>query len=226
MGFSFGLMLWLPMILGNPADRHGTMSHHFLTVVSVYALTLLGQVSFWNCFGFDRSAALIYFAAPPPLAQTFAGKNLAALVFIYLEVFILAGVTSVFGVNPGAARTLETMLVVGVCSLYMLALGNISSVQYPRGLNPERVSQGGASSRFQAMIMLLYPLSLLPVLLAYAARYGFRSDIAFYLVLGFAGLVGGALYWIALESAVATAIRHRERILHDLSNTEGPIASD
>jgi ABC-2 type transport system permease protein len=226
MGFSFGLMIWLPMILGNPADRNGTMSHHFLTVVSVYALTLLGQVSFWNCFGFDRSAALFYFAAPPSLAQTFAGKNLAALVFIYLEVFILCVVTCLFGVSPGAAQTLETMLVIGVCSLYMLALGNISSVHYPRGLNPERVSQGGASSRFQAMIMLLYPLSLLPVLLAYVARYAFKSDLAFYLVLGFAGLVGGALYWIALESAVATAIQHRERILHDLSDTGGPIASD
>ena len=226
MGFSFGLMLWLPMILGKPAGRDSTMSHHFLTVVAVYALTLLGQVSFWNCFGFDRSAALIYFAAPQPLAKTFAGKNLAALVFIYLEVFILAGVTRLFGVNPGAARTLETTLVVGVCSLYMLALGNISSVQYPRGLNPERVSQGGASGRFQALIVLLYPLSLLPVLLAYVARYGFDSEVAFYLVLGFAGLVGGALYWIALESAVSTAIQHRERIMRDLSNADGPIASD
>jgi hypothetical protein len=54
----------------------------------------------------------------------------------------------------------------------------------------------------------------------------FKSDIAFYLVLGFAALVGGALYWIALESAVATVIQHRERILHDLSNTDGPIVGD
>jgi ABC-2 type transport system permease protein len=108
----------------------------------------------------------------------------------------------------------------------MLALGNISSVQYPRALNPERVSQGGASSRFQALIMLLYPLALLPVLLAYLARYAFASDLAFYLVLGFAGVVGGALYWIAMESAVSTAIQHRERILHDLSTADGPIASD
>jgi ABC-2 type transport system permease protein len=226
MGFSFGLMIWLPMILGNRADRNITLSHHFLTVVSVYALTLLGQVSFWNCFGFDRSASLIYFAAPQPLAKVIAGKNVAALVFIYLEVFILAGVTSLFGVNPGAGQMLETLLVVGVCSLYMLALGNISSVQYPRGLNPERVSQGGASGRFQALIMLLYPLSLLPVLLAYAARYGFASDVAFYLVLAFAAAVGGSLYWIAMESAVSTAVKHRERILHDLSNAGGPIASD
>jgi ABC-2 type transport system permease protein len=226
MGFSFGLMIWLPMILGNRANRNPTLSHHFLTVVCVYSLTLLGQVSFWNCFGFDRSAAAIYFVAPPPLAKTFVGKNLAALVFIYMEVFILAAVTSLFGANPGTAQMLETLLVIGVCSLYMLALGNISSVQYPRGLNPERVSQGGASSRFQALIMLLYPLSLLPVLLAYVARYGFGSDLAFYLVLGFAAVVGGALYWIALESAVSTATKHRERIIHDLSNADGPIANN
>jgi len=226
MGFSFGIMVWLPMILGNRAERNSTLSRNFLTLVCVYALTLLGQVSFWNCFGFDRSAALIYFAAPQPLSQTFAGKNLAALVFIYMEVFILAGVTTLFGVNPGAVQILETLIVIGICSLYMLALGNISSVQYPRGLNPERVSQGGAASRFQALIMLLYPLSLLPVLLAYVARYAFASDIAFYLVLAFAAAVGAALYWIALESAVATATKHRERIVQDLSANEGPVTSN
>jgi len=74
--------------------------------------------------------------------------------------------------------------------------------------------------------MLLYPLSLLPVLLAYMARYGFGSDLAFYVVLGFAAAVGGVLYWIAMESAVSTATTHRERIMRDLSNAEGPIASD
>jgi ABC-2 type transport system permease protein len=108
----------------------------------------------------------------------------------------------------------------------MLALGNISSVQYPRGLNPERVSQGGASSRFQALILVLYPMSLLPVLLAYLARYAFKSDLAFYLVLAFAAVIGAALYWIAMDSAVATAILHRERIIRDLSGADGPITSD
>ena len=158
MGFSFGLMVWLPMILGNRADRSSDVVPQFPDLVCVYALTLLGQVSFWNCFGFDRSAALIYFAAPQPLVpRRSPEKIVAALVFIYLEVFILVGVTTLFGVNPGAAQLLETLLVIGICSLYMLALGNISSVQYPRGLNPERVSQGGAASRFQALIMLLYP---------------------------------------------------------------------
>jgi hypothetical protein len=39
-------------------------------------------------------------------------------------------------------------------------------------------------------------------------------------------VVGGTLYWIAMESAVSTAISQRERILQDLSNADGPIASD
>ena len=75
----------------------------------------------------------------------------------------------------------------------------------------------------QVATMLHVPPSTLR---RYVARYGFASDVAFYLVLGFAGVVGGALYWIAMESAVSTAIQHRERILHDLSNAGGPIVSD
>ena len=226
MGFSFGLMLWLPMILGQRAGNHSALTAHFLTVVSVYALTLLGQVSFWNCFGFDRSAALFYFAAPQAISRVFIGKNLAALVFIYMEVFILIAVTSLFRVSFGAGQIVETLLVVAVSALYMLALGNISSVQYPRGLNPDRVSQGGASSRFQALIMLLYPLSLLPVLLAYLARYAFESELAFYLVLGFAAVIGGVVYWIAMESAVTAAGARRERIIQELSNGDGPVTAN
>lgn len=225
MGFSFGLMLWLPMVLRGSAGN-STLSRHFLTVICVYALTLLGQVSYWNCFGFDRSAAQIYFAAPPPLSLTLAGKNLAALVFVYLEVAILIGITALLPVRFGYGQVLETLVVVGVCSLYMMALGNISSVQYPRGLNPSQVSQGGASGRFQALVVLLYPVSLVPVFLAYLARYAFDSELVFSLVLAFAAAVGGVLYWIAMDSAVATAIKKRERIVQDLSTGDGPVAAD
>jgi ABC-2 type transport system permease protein len=108
----------------------------------------------------------------------------------------------------------------------MMALGNISSVQYPRALNPVQVSQGGASSRFQALAFLLYPLSLIPVFLAYLARYAFNSEIVFSLVLAFAAVIGVAVYWIAMDSAVHSAIARREKIIQDLSQGEGPIASD
>ena len=225
MGFSFGLMVWLPMILGGRASRHTELSSHFLTVVCVYALTLLGQVSYWNCFGFDRSAAQIYFTAPQPLSKTLLGKNLAALVFIYLEAAILTAITLAFRIEFGVGQLLETLVVLAVCSLYMMALGNISSVQYPRGLNPVRVSQGGASSRFQALVFLFYPISLIPVSLAYLARYAFNSETVFGLVLGFAAAIGAVVYWIAMESAVTTAVARREQIIQHLSRGEGPVAS-
>jgi ABC-2 type transport system permease protein len=226
MGFSFGLMLWLPLIIGRNATRHTTFSEYFLTIVCVYALTLLGQVTYWNCFGFDRSAAAIYFAAPLPVSKALLGKNIAHMVYIYLDVAILCIITLALPVQIGRGRVFETVLVTGICSLYMLGMGNLSSVQYPRGLNPERVSQGGASGRFQALVFLLYPLALLPVFLAYLARYAFDSDLVFYIVLAVAASIGGAVYWIATESAIATAGRRREQILQDLSKGEGPVVSD
>ena len=68
MGFSFGLIVWLPLALGR-REGDSMLANNFLTVVSVYALTLLGQVSYWNAFGFDRSAAQVYFSLPVPISR-------------------------------------------------------------------------------------------------------------------------------------------------------------
>jgi ABC-2 type transport system permease protein len=225
MGFSFGLMVWLPFVLGAERDRHSAFAENFLIVVCVYALTLLGQVTYWNSFGFDRSAIQIYFAAPQPIALTLIGKNIASLVFVYLEVLVLTGLTLALRVGVSPAKVIEALLVVGICALYMLAFGNISSVHYPRALKPERVSQGGASSRFQALVFLLYPLALLPVFLAYLARYAFHSQAVFVVLLAFAALLGGVLYWLGMESAVDAIGKYRERILADLSQGEAPVTS-
>ena len=226
MGFSFGLMIWLPLILGAHSDGHSVLANHFLTVVCVYALTLLGQVSYWNCFGFDRSAVQIYFLAPQPLRATLVGKNIASLAFIYLEIAILTAITSLFRVGLSAGEVFETLAVVAVSALYMLAMGNVSSVQYPRGLSPTRVSQGGASSRFQALVFLFYPVALLPVGLAYLARYAFNSVAAFYAVLGLAAAIGTGVYSIAMDSSVRAALTRRERMIRDLTTAEGPVAAE
>ena len=110
---------------------------------------------------------------------------------------------------------------IGVCALYMLAFGNVSSVHYPRPLHPERVSQGGASRGFQALLFLLYPLALLPVFLAYVARYAFASQTVFVVVLSFAAVLGGVLYGSGWNRR--SHRHHRaERILRDLSSGEGP----
>src|SRR5262249_22663153 len=56
MGFTFGLVVWLPMVFNRTGDARPIMGDHYLTAVSVYALLLLGEACFWNLFGFDRSA--------------------------------------------------------------------------------------------------------------------------------------------------------------------------
>jgi ABC-2 type transport system permease protein len=197
----------------------------FLTVVCVYALTLLGQVSYWNCFGFDRSATAFYFAAPVPLARVLTGKNIATLIYVYLEVLMVIAVTSALRISGGWQPALETLVVIGICALYMLALGNLGSTHYPRSLSAERIAQGGGRG-FQGFLFLVYPIALLPVGLAYLARYAFDSQTMFALVLALAAIIGGVFYWIALESAVSTAYRRREQIVQELSKGEGPVAAE
>ena len=96
-------------------------------------------------------------------------------------------------------------MVIAIAALYMLGIGNLSSVHYPRAMNPERVSQGGAASRWQALVFIFYPLALLPIFLAYVARVVFSSETIFLIVLAFAGVLGVVIYRIAMESAVEAA---------------------
>jgi ABC-2 type transport system permease protein len=222
MGFTFGLMLWLPMIVGR--GGHPTMSRYFLVIVCVYSLTLLGGVTYWNCFGFDRSAALFYFAAPLSMMQVLAAKNIAALLFIYLEVGVLSAITAVFRMGVSSGQIAETWAVMGICAVYMLALGNVSSVNYPRALHPERVSQGSGSG-FQGFLFLLYPLAMMPVLLAYLARYAFSSQAAFVAILVVAAGIAAVMYKIALDSAVEAALKRRESIMVELTKGDGPLVA-
>jgi ABC-2 type transport system permease protein len=222
MGFSFGLMVWLPARSGMRGDG---FSRNFLTLVCVYAMTLIGQVTYWNCFGLDRSAALFYFAAPQPLSRILMGKNIACLFFVYMETLVLSGITLGLRMSFAPGQLTETLVVVTICATYLMALGNITSVRYPRALSPERMGRGGGSggNRGQVLAMLLYPLLLLPVILAYLARWAIGSETAFVAVLAAAAAIGGILYWLGMESAVGTAAAQRQNILQELCRDGGPV---
>ena len=215
MGFSFGIMVWLPMILGGRAQSRDQLSSHFLTVVCVYALTLLGQVSYWNCFGFDRSATQIFFAAPQPLSRTLLGKNIASLVFIYMEVFILAGVRDL--PRELRRRAIRPRRFGHRRLLALHARDETSPVCNTPGRSTPSASPRRASSRFQPLVFLLYPFSLLPVFSPTWRAMRSHSELMFYLVLALAAMIGSAVYWIAMESAVSTALERREKIIQALS---------
>ena len=161
MGFTFGLMVWFPMIAGR--HRHGGATG--LAILPDRGLRLFADAaragSYWNCFGFDRSAAGVLFCRAAAPSKMLSRQEYRRCFFIYLEVLILTGVTAAWrelGSRPGDGNADGG----GSLALYMLALGNISSVHYPRALSPERVSQGGASGRFQGLIILCTPSHCCP----------------------------------------------------------------
>ena len=221
MGFSFGVIVWLPSAMHRGA--HLNVSSYFLPLVSLYALTLLGQVTYWNAFGFDASAAQIYFLAPVSIRRSLTGKNIAAALFIFLEIGAVSLACWLLRVGISAGKIAEAFLVSGIAALYLLGIGNLGSVNYPRAMSVLRVSAGGARGRTQGLVFILYPVALLPIILAYVARYAFDSQTVFYASLAGATVLGAGIYYMATESAAATARTRRETILAGLSRGEGPM---
>jgi ABC-2 type transport system permease protein len=72
-------------------------------------------------------------------------------------------------------------------------------------------------------MMLAFPLTLVPVVLAYLARYAFDTEWAFFGVLLFGGVVGLLVYSYSMQSALKAAEDRREQIIGALSSGEGPI---
>jgi ABC-2 type transport system permease protein len=219
MGFTFGLVIWLPMALGR--GQSSMFGQHYLTFTCVYALILLGDVCFWNAFGFDRAAAQVYWAMPVRFSTVLASKNITALFFVLLEITSIASVCALIRMPVTVSRVLEAFAVTLVVSLYLISLGNLTSTSNARPMNPAKAMRSGSPGRMQALLFLLYPIAAAPVLLAYAARYAFDSEAAFFIVLGISALIGGAVYWVSLESAVAAAHRNKEKLLAVLAQGEG-----
>ncbi len=234
MGFTFGLLIWLPMAVGyggyhgfGPISDRGITPFFFrnyLTVVSVYSLLLLSEICFWNAFGFDRSAAQFYFLAPVKFTRVIVAKNVTALFFIALEIAAVTTVCAILGLPLGAARLAEAFGVAGVVSLFLLSAGNLHSIRNARGVNPANSFRSGAAGRIQAMLFIIYPIAFSPIILAFLARYAFDSERAFFLVLAADAVLGFILYRVGIDAAASTADRMKEQMVADLSTGDSPIS--
>lgn len=224
MGFTFGLVVWLPLGMGRRGLTQAFMSQHYLTAVSVYSLLLLSEVCFWNSFGFDRSAAQFYFLAPVPFSRVLKAKNLSSVCFIALEIALITIVCALLGMPLDPTKMCEAYSVAAVMTILLLCAGNLLSVNMARGVNPDSSFRTASAGRIQAMLFMIYPLAFLPPALAYLARYAFDSQWAFFGVLGFDAVAGLIAYKIALDSAVQTSERIKETMLAALARGDGPIA--
>jgi len=223
MGFTFGLVIWLPMVFVPSGPLGGFFVRNYLTVVCVYSLMLMSEVCFWNAFGFDRSAAQFYFLAPVSFRRVLAGKNLTALFFLLLEIVMVSGVCVLLRMPLDARRFAEAYSVAAVVIIFLFSAGNLLSVRQARGVNPANSFRTGAAGRLQAMLFAIYPVTFAPIMLAYLARYAFSSQTALFVVLGIDAIGGIIVYRVALDSAVRNAERTREAMITALSAGDGPI---
>ena len=226
MGCSFGLVIWVPTAFRNQWWRGQTFSTSFLTLFTAYALFLMSESVFWNVFGFDRAATQIYFLLPVRFSKVLAGKNLAAIAFVLLEVTLITGVCFALRLPVTIPSVAEALSVSLVLCIYLLGVGNVVSVYFPRPANPE--DSWGTSGRKQRAFLLLpiFGIVLFPIFLAFLARYAFRSQAAFYGVLGFAAIFGVVIYRMAMESAVVAADARKESFLQSLAAGSGPVMAN
>ncbi len=221
MGFTFSIVIWLPMALRNGEDSFVAL--HFADVVTLYSVLLLGQVLFWNCFGFDRSGASLYFSAPVPIETVLRAKNLAAALLLLAEITLaLLVCAAVRPLSPSAlAEGYGSGLVFG---LFLVAAGNLSSVAQPSPVDPSSLFRNPAGRTTQLAAMVTFPLALAPLALAFLARYALDAVWAFFAVLAIDLGVGLVFYRIATQSAAARALRDRESLVARLSEGSNPVA--
>ena len=227
MGFSFGLIIWLPIAMGRlgPGSRTGFLADNFLTVVCIYALTLLAEVAFWNHLGFDRAAAQLYFLAPISYRSVIVAKNLAGFAFLLLELAAVSLVMVGLRLPLHFGQFVEALAVTLVLGLFLASVGNAGSTLYPRPVDPSQSWRSSSAGRFHTLLLVFYPLASAPILLAYAARHLTESTLAFYGVLLVGVGIGCIIYQMVLNFAAGRAERDREKIIATLSATAGPVAS-
>jgi ABC-2 type transport system permease protein len=219
MGFTFGIVVFLPMAL-NAGDGSGFVPRNFLTVVTAYAILLMSETAFWNIFGLDRRAAQVFFFAPVSLQMVFAAKNIVSFFIIGVQVFVISLVCALIGVPVTLAGVLEALVAAIVLTINMFAVGNQSSVRYPAGVNPDQSWNTANKAKFRIVLMLLFPIVSLPTTLAYLARWAFNSDLAFYAGMGVSALIAVIFYMVSLDSAIEYARARREHLVDLLGSTE------
>lgn len=222
MGFTFGLIIWLPLLLKRGAQSGG-MSDHFLVWVSLYAALLLGEVLFLNVFGFDRLASQAWYIMPVSVTRVLIGKNITAVFFLLLEIAMVAAACALLRLPVTPARVVECFAVTLLLCLFLLSAGNLCSTHFPRPINPDQSWRNASSGKVQFILLGVYPLIGIPIALAYLARYAFETQFSFYAVLLSGFVVAGITYYVALQSSVEAAEARREAILASLGRTDGPM---
>ncbi len=224
MGFTFSVAIFVPPGVLRGDNSESFVSRNYLAFVAIYSVLLLGQVLFWNCLGFDRAGAALYFVTPARIGPAMLAKNLAATLFLLLEISMVAAVCALLRLPLSVLACAECYAASFVLMIYLLAAGNLVSISRPWPQDPAALFRSSTGIKMQPLLLLVFPLACIPVVLAYLARYALSSETAFFAVLAVGAALGMVVYRVAMESAVATATRSRETIIRLLAEAAGPVS--
>lgn len=216
-----GIVVFLPAL--RVRSQNSFVIQNAVTLMALYGLMMLGPLTYWNAFGFDRSAAQGYFCWPVRFRDALIGKNVAVALLAPPQIVMIALASRIVRVPLTPQKAIETIAVIAIASLYWFSLGNICSVRIPRAMNPEKMNQ--MANKLQALSIFSAPLLLMPIALAYWARAVFENEWAFWAIMAFAAAVGAVVYKLGLDSAIHFAETRREGILLQLTQSEGPVST-
>jgi ABC-2 type transport system permease protein len=227
MGFTFGVLAWVPIMRQWSHTWGAWLEQSAVSLVSLYAFLLLGPVMFLNRFGFDRGSARFYFWLPVRLSELLVAKNIATVVLAAFEVTLVTLACLLIGLEISLSHMAEAALVSAIALLYLLSVGNYMSIRFPAASNPDRISRAGAGHGLRAAVQfLLFPLSLIPLLAAFWVRYQLEATALAAGLFGSAAALGLILYAVTLSAVARYGERTREAFLAQLSQGEGPIATE
>jgi hypothetical protein len=119
----------------------------------------------------------------------------------------------------------DAVLVCTVLLVFLLSIGNSSSLRYARPVDPRESWRRSAATRFQALLLIIYPILAAPFAFAYYARQAWEAQWPFYSVVAFVALGAGTAYSFSLDNTERIASEEKEKILTALAQGEGPMTS-
>lgn len=223
MACVFSVVVFFPLAFGRAGSTF--LHDNYLPSISAYGLLILGDSLLWNMFGFDRRATQLYFVAPVQLASVVRAKNIVAIAAIALMTVLILAAGFLFRTRSSLENLAASALLMLVLTVFFLTFGNLTSVLMPRPVDPGQATKTQGNAKASALVLLCALILIVPVGLAFVARWAFDAEWPFFVVLA-CDLMGGlALYYVVTETALERARDQKERILELLSRDSGPIAS-
>ncbi len=224
MSCLLGIVVFIPASLNGRDATSEFMRNNLIPVVNVYGLLLLSDTLLLNAFGLDRAGAQIYFVSPVSLTTVLRAKNFTAIVFVFLQSVVILLVATLARAPLTVAGVVSGLLASAVVTVYLLATGNLTSVSFPRAIDPRQTFKKQAGAKMQIWLLICSLGLFVLVGFAFLARYALQRDSALLAVLGLELLVGLIAYRFSLESAVERGVRDREAIVQSLSKNSSPVS--